>query len=70
VILFVEQNATRTKVSWRARAGLDISELALALGGGGHPAAAGAELTGTLAEVEQKIIQMTQDYLAQVKSVL
>lgn len=70
VILFVEQNATRTKVSWRARTGLDISELALSLGGGGHPAAAGAELTGSLAEVEQKIIQMTQEYLAQVKSVL
>jgi phosphoesterase RecJ-like protein len=58
-VLFVEQLAGRVKVSWRAQPGLDISKLALSLGGGGHPAAAGVELTGTLAEVQARVIQST-----------
>lgn len=69
-VLFVEQSATKTKVSWRSIPGLDISELAHQLGGGGHPAAAGVEMEGTLAEVEQKVLQITQDYLNQTKSML
>ncbi len=47
-VLFVEQKPDLVKVSWRARPGLDISALALSFGGGGHPAASGAEIDGKL----------------------
>lgn len=66
-VLFVEQKKDLTKVSWRARPGLDISRLASSFGGGGHPAAAGAELMGTLAEVQTRILEATRKYLDQLK---
>ena len=69
-ILFVEQGKDKTKVSWRSVPGLDVADLAHQLGGGGHPAAAGAELNGSLAEVQEKILQATQNYLDHVKSML
>lgn len=67
-VLFIEQKPDLVKVSWRARPGLDISALAHSLGGGGHPAAAGADVKGTLPEVQEKILDMTQKYLNQVKT--
>ncbi len=68
VVLFIEQSPNKTKVSWRSSGDLDISELAHQLGGGGHPNAAGVELTGTLAEVQQKVLKITQEHLKQTKS--
>ena len=65
-VLMVEQNDGRVKISWRAQPGLDISNLALQYGGGGHPAASGAELFGTIDEVEQKVIRDTLLYLEQI----
>ncbi|MBA4384573.1 MAG: hypothetical protein C0410_07535, partial [Anaerolinea sp.] len=50
-----------------ARPGLDISGIAHSLGGGGHPAAAGVELAGTLSVVSEKILQLTANYLKTVK---
>jgi len=67
-VLFIEQSPTKSRVSWRSVSDLDISELAHQLGGGGHPNAAGAELTGSLDEVQEKVLKMTQDYLNQTKS--
>jgi len=69
-VLFVEQSAEKTKVSWRSSGNLDIAELAHRLGGGGHPAAAGAELRGTLAEIQENILEITKNYLSQSKSML
>jgi phosphoesterase RecJ-like protein len=48
VVLFNEQKEGRVKVSWRSRPGIDVSALAVQFGGGGHPAAAGAEIPGTV----------------------
>jgi bifunctional oligoribonuclease and PAP phosphatase NrnA len=62
-ILFVEQKANLVKVSWRARPGLDISQIAASLGGGGHPAAAGVECIGTMEQVKENILTLTQKYL-------
>lgn len=67
-VLFVEQKGGIVKVSWRARAGLDISPLATSFGGGGHPAASGAEIQGTLNDVEQQVLQATKQYLEQIDS--
>jgi bifunctional oligoribonuclease and PAP phosphatase NrnA len=67
VVLFVEQKPDLVKVSWRARPGLDISGIAHSLGGGGHPAAAGVELAGTLQSVSEKVLQLTANYLKTIK---
>jgi bifunctional oligoribonuclease and PAP phosphatase NrnA len=63
VVLFVEQKTDLVKVSWRARPGLDISGIAHSLGGGGHPAAAGVELAGTLSVVSEQVLELTANYL-------
>jgi phosphoesterase RecJ-like protein len=60
VLIFVEQTNGKVKISWRARPGLDVSRIALQFGGGGHQAAAGAEVVGNLAEVQQQILQATR----------
>jgi phosphoesterase RecJ-like protein len=64
VLIFVEQPGGAVKVSWRARPGIDISPVALRFGGGGHPAAAGAEVRGSLEEVRAIVIDATQELLA------
>ena len=66
-VLFIEQKPDLIKVSWRARPGLDISQIAHSLGGGGHPAAAGVDCVGTLTEVQDKILKLTADYLKTIK---
>lgn len=64
-VILVEQGRNKVKVSWRARPGLDVSRAALGFGGGGHPAAAGAEVPGTLTEVEGRVIQVTKELIAE-----
>jgi bifunctional oligoribonuclease and PAP phosphatase NrnA len=62
-VLFVEHSTTKTKVSWRSVPGVDVSALAAEFNGGGHPAAAGAELNKNLAETETLVIARTLAYL-------
>ncbi len=62
-IMFVEQNAEKTKVSWRGlKPHVDVSQIALQYGGG-HKAAAGAELNGSLAEVRERVLAATRKIL-------
>jgi phosphoesterase RecJ-like protein len=62
-IIFTEQKNNIVKVSWRARTGLDVSQLAKEYGGGGHPAAAGASISGTIKEVQARVLEATQELL-------
>ena len=62
-IIFVEQLDDEVKVSWRAQTGIDVSRVALSFGGGGHPAAAGAEIAGDLEYVRKNVLQETQKLL-------
>ncbi len=48
------------KVSLRTYPPLDASKICKELGGGGHTAAAGANLTGTLSEVKEKILAVVK----------
>jgi phosphoesterase RecJ-like protein len=59
-IIFNEQSEGHIKISWRSQPGYDVSELALSMGGGGHPAASGAELTGTMEEVQARVLVATR----------
>ena len=62
-LIFIEQPQNQVKVSWRARPGYDVSGLAFSFGGGGHAAAAGADIDGSLSEVMQRVIIETKAYL-------
>lgn len=63
-ILFNEQKHDHVKVSWRAQPGWDVSKLAAQFGGGGHPAAAGAEISGSLEEVQARVLAATEDFMS------
>ncbi len=63
-MIFVEQTDQRVKISWRAlEPGIDVSPIAKQFGGGGHAAAAGADVNGTLDDVMEMAIKSTQEQL-------
>jgi phosphoesterase RecJ-like protein len=66
-MIMVEQSPSRVKISWRSvgvsTQNVDVSEIASKFGGGGHKAAAGAEVDGTLGEVLTRVVAITQEYL-------
>jgi phosphoesterase RecJ-like protein len=66
-IVFVEQQPGRVKISWRVcgqkESDLDVSQVALKFGGGGHKAAAGAVIDGSLKEIQKMVIETTQSIL-------
>jgi phosphoesterase RecJ-like protein len=65
-IMFVEQNAKKTKISWRGlKPHIDVSQIALQYNGGGHKAASGAELSGSLDEVRERVLESTRKILNQ-----
>ena len=64
-MIFVEQSDHRVKISWRAlEPGIDVSPIAKFFGGGGHAAAAGADIEGTLNEVQTNVLRKTQETLS------
>ncbi len=67
-ILFNDQGNGHIKVSWRSIPGIDISGLALAYGGGGHPSASGADIEGQLEEICSSVLQMTAQTLMQASN--
>jgi phosphoesterase RecJ-like protein len=67
VLIFVEQKDGKVKVSWRSKPGIDVSALASHFGGGGHPAAAGAEITGKLEEIIIQVLEYSRNYLVNIE---
>jgi phosphoesterase RecJ-like protein len=59
-IILVERADGKVKISWRAVPGINVAQIALTFGGGGHPAASGAEIPGTLDEVERLVLEATR----------
>jgi phosphoesterase RecJ-like protein len=62
-VIFIEQGNDSVKVSWRARPGYDVSQVALQFGGGGHKPAAGAEIQGSIDEVVAEVLTATRPLL-------
>jgi len=63
-MVFVEQNNNHVKISWRALvAGIDVSQVAKHFKGGGHAAAAGADIQGSLNEVQKEVLKKTREML-------
>jgi phosphoesterase RecJ-like protein len=60
-ILFCEQlEADAVKVSFRSRGGLDCSELASSLGGGGHKQASGVYIEGDFDTIAARVLDATR----------
>jgi phosphoesterase RecJ-like protein len=62
-VIFVEQTHSSVKISWRAQPGFDVSKLAVKFGGGGHPAASGAEIQGNLETIRTVVLKATSEIL-------
>jgi phosphoesterase RecJ-like protein len=69
-IVFVEQPNGKVKVSWRAVPGVDVSQIAAQFGGGGHPAAAGAELNGEIQNLSEIVLEKTYLHLKENQGIL
>lgn len=60
VSIFIRQTDSpkeEYKVSMRSTGDINVSDVCLMFGGGGHPRAAGAKITGTVEEVKQKLLK-------------
>ena len=55
-VLFTERESGEVEVSMRSRPGYDVSQVALRLGGGGHPQAAGCLLPGPLKVAQERVL--------------
>ncbi len=62
-VTFIEQNNEKTKVSWRAKPGFDVSKAASHFGGGGHKLAAGAVIRGDLETIQADVLKATHALL-------
>ena len=63
-MIFVEQSDNHVKISWRAlEPGVDVSQVAKHFKGGGHAAAAGADIEGGLSEVQREVLKKTREML-------
>jgi phosphoesterase RecJ-like protein len=62
-IFFHELDTGYVKVSFRGNDGLDVRMIAEQLGGGGHAAAAGCRLKGTLEEVKKRVFREVENWL-------
>lgn len=54
--VFTETEDGQVEVGLRSLAGVDVSGVALSLGGGGHPQAAGCTIPGPLAEARERVL--------------
>src|SRR6266702_6588236 len=64
-LLFRQIANGRVKVSFRSLGEVDVAELALRFGGGGHKKAAGASLEGSIAEAQEAVLAAARAYLGQ-----
>lgn len=63
-MIFVAQSDNHVKISWRAlEPGVDVSQVAKHFNGGGHKAAAGADIPGTLEELQPIVLKTTREML-------
>lgn len=63
VIVFTEQEDRTVDVGLRSVPGWDVAQVALRLGGGGHPQAAGCTLEGDLDQVRERVLSEVRSSL-------
>ncbi|MBN1315344.1 MAG: bifunctional oligoribonuclease/PAP phosphatase NrnA [Anaerolineales bacterium] len=57
-VSFVEKDSGQIEISMRAKPEFDVARIALKLGGGGHPAAAGCSLGGPLEQTMNHVLDL------------
>lgn len=60
-LLFREKNDGTVKVSFRSKYQIDVGEIALTFGGGGHARASGCTITGPVEQIKQNVISKVRD---------
>lgn len=68
--VLMEMSDGTVRVGFRCRPPYSVAELALNLGGGGHPLAAGCTLPGPLAKVEELVVQLSKEEIRQQEAFL
>lgn len=63
-LLFREIKPGEIKVGFRSKSQFDVAEFAAGFGGGGHRQAAGASMTGTIEEVQERILTRLREVMA------
>ncbi len=66
--VLVEKDDGRVEVGLRARASFDVASVALALGGGGHPQAAGCTMDGPLDMAAERVVTLLKSQTANVNN--
>jgi len=56
--VFSETAEGKIEISFRAKSGYDVSQIALSLGGGGHPQASGCTVAGPLKAAEAQVVPL------------
>lgn len=64
-VVFREADDGRIEASMRAGTGWDVSEVAVAFGGGGHPSAAGCTVSGEMRTVRERVLSAIEASLHQ-----
>ncbi|HEX6384368.1 MAG TPA: bifunctional oligoribonuclease/PAP phosphatase NrnA [Anaerolineae bacterium] len=68
--VLMEMSDGAVRVGFRCRPPYSVAELALNLGGGGHPLAAGCTLEGPLARAEELVVQLSKEEIRQQEAFL
>jgi phosphoesterase RecJ-like protein len=61
--VFSERENNQVEISFRADPGFDVAQLALSLGGGGHPAASGCTIEGPLEAAKARVLPLMRTAL-------
>jgi len=67
-VIFTEKPNGDIDVGMRSIPGIDVSQVAVSLGGGGHPQAAGCRLRGRMPEVREKVLKRLAEFLDKHKT--
>ena len=62
-LFFRDLGHGKVKISFRSTGSVDVSQFARKYGGGGHARASGALLTGTMQEVQSRVLADAREYL-------
>ena len=63
-VVFHDRGNGGIEVGFRSKPGVSVAEVALGLGGGGHPQAAGCTVPGAMADVQQRVLVALKEAIA------
>ena len=61
--MIYEQSYESCRINFRSKGKFRVSDIAKALGGGGHAFAAGSVIEGSLADLKEKVVKLTKQMI-------